>query len=960
MSDSLQDNIDKNSNSTASTDHGFSSKFSFTGISILIAVVMLSAGAWWWVVAWSRQQLINEEKGQIQDALYSYGRKLDVAISEKLALLEGMGAYVLSSSSGRELADDFETFASGMHTGDKSIRAFQIFPPSGPVLVYPRSGNEIVSTRTLHDLTNDTRQMVRKDVQTALLTRKMSTSGPYMLHQGVQGFIVRKAVFADEKLLAITTAVIDLSLFLESCGIPPQLPQDLSLALRDKQNSFIIGNKDVFEQEPIMYSVSWPDREWQLAAIPSRGWSGEIKPTMTAIKLTGLLIVILIASLSYTLSSRQRKAELLVKKKTIKLEQALTRHQDTVRLLEESENRYSQLFNISPDAIFLLDSKGMFLDCNEMALKFYGYDKKEICSMSAGDLAPRSMTKRVSEKIEMARKTEITFEWKHRRKDGSEFPVEIKAHPFHYLDNTYILASIRDISKQLAARESLRESEERFRTIFEAANVGKSITRITGELSVNRAFAEMLGYTPEELQSKTWQELTPDEDVPEFEALIRRMLKNKPSSAHFLKRYHHKDGSNVWCDVNTVLIRGKQGEPLYFITTLFDITARKNAEQALLQSERRYRALFENMTTGLVVFEVVTDDNGVPADLIILNGNKGFEEATGLIPQEVTGRRLSEVLPGIEKDKADWIQTYGEIALQGKSRQFELGSDLLGKFYSIIAYHSGPNQCAVTFVDISDRKRAEINLHELNLKLEERVAQRTAQLEEINAELESFTYSVSHDLRAPLRAVDGYTNILVEDYGQKLDNEGKRICSIISKSAREMGKLIDDLLALSRAGRTGLQMTAIDMKAVAQNIYSELATPNSDREVDFKVHALPTAYADPFLMRQVWINLLSNALKYTAKKANPVIEVFSENQNDQVVYAVRDNGIGFSMEYVDKLFGVFQRLHGTNEFEGTGVGLAIVHRIISRHKGRIWAEGIEGEGATFYFILEKGKTNELS
>ncbi|RPJ18532.1 MAG: PAS domain S-box protein [Chloroflexi bacterium] len=250
--------------------------------------------------------------------------------------------------------------------------------------------------------------------------------------------------------------------------------------------------------------------------------------------------------------------------------------------------------------------------------------------------------------------------------------------------------------------------------------------------------------------------------------------------------------------------------------------------------------------------------------------------------------------------------------------------------------------------DITERKRAEQAIRQLNTDLEEQAAR----LQAANKELEAFSYSVSHDLRAPLRAIDGYTRILVEDYEPILDVEGKRLCGIISKEARRMGQLIDDLLAFSRLGRKEIYSSKIDMKTLAVSVFNELIKEERGR-IDFQITKLPSVRGDTSLIRQVWANLLSNALKFTSRKERAVIEVGSQQSSDENIYYVRDTGAGFDMEYANKLFGVFQRLHGESEFEGTGVGLAIVQRIVHRHGGRVWAEGEVDKGATFYFALPR-------
>lgn len=228
--------------------------------------------------------------------------------------------------------------------------------------------------------------------------------------------------------------------------------------------------------------------------------------------------------------------------------------------------------------------------------------------------------------------------------------------------------------------------------------------------------------------------------------------------------------------------------------------------------------------------------------------------------------------------------------------------------------------------------------------------QADTQILNLNRELEAFTYSVSHDLRAPLRSIDGYSRILVEDYHDKLDNEGKRLIGVIVNNARRMGKLIDDLLEFSRLGRKDIQRTTIDMEAMARTIASE-AIEQEGRKIELAVHTLDKCVGDVDMIRQVWVNLISNAIKYSGRNPSPEIVIRSFIENNEIHYSIADNGVGFDMQYEGKLFGVFQRLHRIQDFTGTGVGLAIVKRIITRHEGRVWAEGQVNQGATFHFTL---------
>lgn len=249
-------------------------------------------------------------------------------------------------------------------------------------------------------------------------------------------------------------------------------------------------------------------------------------------------------------------------------------------------------------------------------------------------------------------------------------------------------------------------------------------------------------------------------------------------------------------------------------------------------------------------------------------------------------------------------------------------------------------------------RRSETTFRDLNAELERRVSERTAQREEATRELEAFSYSVSHDLRAPLRALDGFSRMIVEDHAERLDPEGRRLLGVVSANARRMAQRIDDLLRLSRLGRSEVRRLSVDMASLAHAAFEEIVeAPEARGRIEFRVGDLPGAVGDPALLRQAWINLLSNAVKFSASRERPVIEVEGKVEGPGAVYRVKDNGAGFDMAYAGKLFGVFQRLHAPSEFEGTGVGLALVRRIVLRHGGRVWAEGRVGEGATFFFCL---------
>lgn len=269
---------------------------------------------------------------------------------------------------------------------------------------------------------------------------------------------------------------------------------------------------------------------------------------------------------------------------------------------------------------------------------------------------------------------------------------------------------------------------------------------------------------------------------------------------------------------------------------------------------------------------------------------------------------------------------------------------------------SKDNSPGRTFVDIHQGRQTEKELLSQNGQLQQSLIELTSRLESANKDLEAFTYSVSHDLRAPLRAVDGFSKFVLEDYKEKLDSEGKRLLNLIRRNVQKMDQLIIDMLAMSRISRRGLTLSCIDMTQMAFSLFKEQATQEDFDRIELTVNSLPESYADLTGIRQVWANLISNAIKFSSKEKNPSIKIFGRSEDGFNVYYVEDNGVGFNPEYTNMLFGVFKRLHKSDDFEGTGMGLAIVQRIIHRHGGEVWAEGTEGEGATFSFSLPVKKS----
>lgn len=493
---------------------------------------------------------------------------------------------------------------------------------------------------------------------------------------------------------------------------------------------------------------------------------------------------------------------------------------------------------------------------------------------------------------------------------------------------------------------------EIFRFLVEAIPSAVILADPGGRIALANPGAEKLfGYTREELIGQPIEMLVPERFRtvhPSYRAAYSRNPEARPMGKGRDLFARRKNGSEVPVEIGLNPIVTPQGS--FILSVIIDITELKAAEERQKATLRELNDLRTALDAHAIV--AITDAQGTIVyvnDKFCAISKYRREELLGQDHRLInSGHHPKEFMRNLWQTIGSGKVWKGEIKNRAKDGSFYWVDTTIVPF---LKEDGKPHHYVAIRADITERKRAEEEVQELNAELEQRVAARTAELESANRELEAFSYSVSHDLRAPLRAIDGFSQALIEDFGGQLPEDGQHYLETIRQGAQRMGALIDDLLTFSRLSRLPLTRHHVDTKGLVRYALGELASQKEGREVELRIGELAPCEGDPALLRQVWINLLSNALKYTRRRERAVIEVGSRRQDGEIIYFVFDNGTGFDMRYADKLFGVFQRLHRANEFEGTGVGLAIAQRVIHRHHGRIWAEAEPDRGASFFFTL---------
>jgi PAS domain S-box-containing protein len=618
------------------------------------------------------------------------------------------------------------------------------------------------------------------------------------------------------------------------------------------------------------------------------------------------------------------------------------------------EAYFRALLEAAPDAVVISDGDGRIVLVNARTEALFGYPRDALVGQPVEILVPQQLRDRhVSHRSTFIAAPRVRsmgegLELYGRRADGSEFPVAISLSPVETGEGTLIVTTIRDVTFAKQAEQTIRDRGARFRALLEAAPDAMVIADAEGRIDLVNAQTEALfGYPRDQLIGQPVEILIPERFHARHIGHRRDYLAEPRmrSMGEGLELHGRRaDGSEF--PVAISLSPVETGEGMLTITAIRDVTFAKRAEQAIRDRGSRFRALLEAAPDAMVI----ADAEG-RIDLV----NAQTEALFGYPRDQLIGQPVEILVP--ERFRSRHVGHRQDYLAEPRMRSMGEGLELHGRradgsefpvAISLSPVETDEGTLIVSAIrDVSRTKQAEQQIKDLN----DRLLRDNNELAAVNRELEAFSYSVSHDLRAPLRAIDGFSQALLEDCGEQLDAAGRGYLTRVRRAAQRMGLLIDDLIKLSRVTRADMRLQDVDLTALALQVVQDLQGRDPERPADFAIAEGLAAHGDARLLQIVLENLLGNAWKFTAGRAPTRIEFGRGESDGEEVFYLRDNGAGFDMAYVDQLFRVFQRLHDSESFPGTGIGLATVQRIIRKHGGRVWATGEAGKGATFYFTL---------
>jgi PAS domain S-box-containing protein len=660
----------------------------------------------------------------------------------------------------------------------------------------------------------------------------------------------------------------------------------------------------------------------------------------------------------------------------------LTQHQCAIEELQsaqlalsESRNQLNGIIQSAMDAIITVDEQQQIVIFNTAAEKMFGCTSTEATRQTIDRFIPERFRGAHSGHIQSFEKSGVTSRSMGRlgaiwgvRANGEEFPLEASISQAGSGGKRLFTVILRDINERKLQETSLL----RLAAIVDSSEEAILSKDLAGNiLSWNKAAQKLYGYTAEEAIGKSANLIIPPSLREEESQALSRVALGQTVRREETTR-QCKDGTRIKVAVFMSPVRDPDGQVIGVSSISHDISEQRKMEDALRESQQRLASIIDSAMDAIIT---------VDTQQRIILFNTAAEKMFGCPSRQAKGSSIDRFIPErFRKSHASHIRCFGATGVTNRamgSLSAIWGVRSNGEEFPIEASISQVEAEKTRFFtvilrDITERTRGEEKLRDqaeelsrqaaeltrsqqairiLNRDLEHKVMERTAELQAINQDLEAFTYSVSHDLRAPLRHLTGFTRILVEDFGPQLPPEAQNHLQRIEQGANRMGRLVDELLGLTRVGRQTLTVQVTSLTSIVKDVLLMLEPEIEGRQVEWEISELPFVECDATLIRQVFQNLISNALKYSRPCPRAVIEIGHTDKDGQQAIFVRDNGVGFSMKYADKLFGVFQRLHRAEDFEGTGVGLATVHRIIQKHGGRVWAESELDRGATFYFTL---------
>jgi PAS domain S-box-containing protein len=627
--------------------------------------------------------------------------------------------------------------------------------------------------------------------------------------------------------------------------------------------------------------------------------------------------------------------------------------------LRKSNSLKTFILETALDAIILIDSEGKIQEWNPATHKIFGYTREQALGKSPDDLiVPRRVWEIYHDGLTQYLMTGVgsligrPIELMLKRADGREFAAELSISRNLLEDPPRCTAIVRDITERKLAETALRESEEHYRMLVEEVK-DYAICMLNPEgvvTSWNTGAERIKGYRAEEIIGKPYDVFFTPEDIQH--SLPVQLLKRaeREGQAFYEGPRVRKNGEKFWGEGSITALRGDHGRLRGFSKVTRDISERRRTEEQLKASLKEIGDLKAALDEHAIV--AITDPEGK-----ITYVNDKFCSISKYSREELLGQDHRIVNSGFHP-KA-FIRDLWHTITHGRVWHGEIKNKARdGSFYwvdtTIVPFlneDGKPRQYVAIRADITERMLAVEKVHQLNEELEHRVVRRTAQLETANKDLEAFSYSISHDLRAPLLRISGFADILQDEAAEKLDETSLKHLRTIAEGTQQMSRLIDALLDFSRMGREEMRQAKVIASRLVEEARHELSREIEGRDIEWNIGELPEVRGDPIMLRQVFVNLISNAVKYSRPRQPAKIEIGAKAEPGEIVFFIRDNGVGFDVKYAGRLFGVFQRLHPPREFEGTGIGLANVQRILRRHGGRIWAESELDKGATFYFSL---------